>query len=361
MRGLLRCSCITLAAMLVSACALPYYWQAVGGQIGLLRKREPIEKIVADESRDSTLRAQLGAVTAIREFAVATLELPDNDSYTTYVDLGRPYVVWNVVAAERFSVTPLQWCFPFAGCVSYRGYFDRAAAEKFAEQLAEQGYDTYLGGSGAYSTLGYFDDPVLNTMLGGSTASLAGLLFHELAHQKLYVRDDSELSEAFATAVEEHGVEAWLAERGEAGAVERYRMGTERRAEFAALIAAQQARLAEIYAMQSDDALKLDAKARAFAILQSEYVAFKERWGGTTEYDGWLEGALNNATLAAIATYRRWLPALKWRLQGMGIRQFYADVAALAELPEPERRSRLEEWDNQSSAASGLAELRKPR
>jgi predicted aminopeptidase len=183
---LLCCTCCVLAALLVSGCALPYYWQAIGGQISLLRKREPIETIVADESRSAALREELRTVAAIREFAVASLELPDNESYTTYADLGRPYVVWNVVAAERFSVAPVQWCFPFAGCVSYRGYFDRADAEKFAARLAEQGYDTYSAGSGAYSTLGYFDDPVLNTMLGGDVVSLAGALFHELAHQKLY-------------------------------------------------------------------------------------------------------------------------------------------------------------------------------
>ena len=222
--GKLLCyACGMVAAALVSGCALPYYWQAIGGQIELLRKREPIETIVEDESRGAALREQLNTVAAIREFAVATLELPDNESYTSYVDLGRPYVVWNVVAAARFSVAPVQWCFPFAGCVSYRGYFDRADAEEFAERLAERGYDTYSAGSSAYSTLGYFDDPVLNTMLGGDAVSLAGALFHELAHQKLYVKDDSELSEGFATAVEEHGVEAWIMEGGDFAALERYR------------------------------------------------------------------------------------------------------------------------------------------
>ena len=358
---LLRYACVALAATLVSGCALPYYWQAIGGQIELLRKREPIDTLVADENRSAALRAELTTVAAIRAFAVQSLQLPDNDSYTTYADLGRPYVVWNVVAAERFSVTPLQWCFPFAGCVSYRGYFDRADAETFANRLAEQGYDTYSGGSGAYSTLGYFDDPVLNTMLGGDVAGLAGVLFHELAHQKLYVRDDSELSEAFATAVEEHGVETWLAEHGDSIALEQYRTRIQRRGEFAALVAAQQARLQSIYTAQTDDATKLEAKAQAFATMQSEYLGFKERWGGTNEYDGWFGEPLNNATLAAIATYRRWLPALKWRLRSAGVTHFYADVAALTDLSEQERATRLEEWDRESSTTRRLAELRETR
>jgi predicted aminopeptidase len=357
----LRSACGVLAAALVSGCALPYYWQAIGGQIELLRKREPIDAIVADENRSAALREELSTVAAIREFAVESLELPDNDSYTTYADLDRPYVVWNVVAAERFSVAPLQWCFPFAGCVSYRGYFERADAEKFARRLADQGYDTYAGGSGAYSTLGYFDDPVLNTMLGGDVADLAGALFHELAHQKLYVRDDSELSEAFATAVEEHGVEIWLAERGDSRALEQYRMRVQRRGEFAALVATQQARLQTIYAAESSDATKLEAKAQAFATMQTEYLSFKDRWGGTNEYDGWFREPLNNAALAAIATYRRWLPALKWRLRSAGVAQFHADVAALADLPEQERAARLEQWDRESSATSRLAELRETR
>jgi predicted aminopeptidase len=350
-----------LGATLVSGCALPYYWQAIGGQFELLRKRESIERIVADEDRDSALREQLSTVATIREFAVTTLELPDNDSYATYVDLGRPYAVWNVIVAERFSIAPMQWCFPFAGCVSYRGYFDRADAEKFAERLAMRGYDTYSAGSSAYSTLGYFDDPVLNTMLGGDAVGLAGVLFHELAHQKLYVKDDSELSEAFATAVEEYGVEAWIMERGDSAAREQYEQRIQRRAEFAALIDAQQARLQGIYAAQSDDATKLDGKSRAFATMQNEYLEFKARWDGSREYDGWLRGPLNNATLAAVATYRRWLPALKGRLQSTGVTQFYADVAALAELTEDERATRLEEWDRQSSATSRLTELRKTR
>jgi predicted aminopeptidase len=357
----LRVACGALAAALVSGCALPYYWQAIGGQIELLRKREPIEAIVADANRGAALREQLSTVAAIREFAVTTLELPDNESYTTYVDLGRLYVVWNVVAAERFSTAPVRWCFPFAGCVSYRGYFDRADAEEFAERLAERGYDTYSAGSSAYSTLGYFDDPVLNTMLGGDVVSLAGALFHELAHQKLYVRDDSELSEAFATAVEEHGVEAWIIEHDDSATLEQYRQRIQRRAEFAALIDVQQARLQGIYAAESNDTTKLEAKAQAFATMQSDYLRFKERWGGASEYDGWFRGSLNNATLAAIATYRRWLPALKWRLQSTGVTRFYADVEALAELPEDARAARLEEWNRQSSAASRLTELRQAR
>jgi predicted aminopeptidase len=198
-------------------------------------------------------------------------------------------------------------------------------------------------------------------MLGGDVASVAGTLFHELAHQKLYVQDDSELSEAFATAVEEHGVELWLAANGEVAALQAYRERTLRRAQFAALVAGQQLRLEAIFALDTDVATKLAAKAEAFATMRAEYADLKEQWGGVTDYDGWLAGPLNNATLVAIATYRRWLPALKWRLQGVGVAEFYAEVEALAELPDQERTRRLEDWDLQSGAARGLPESRKLR
>jgi predicted aminopeptidase len=194
---------IAVVCALSSSCAMPFYWQAIGGQLELLRKRTPIEELLADPDLDPELRLSLGAVAEIRRFAVRELALPDNDSYTSYVDLDRPYVVWNVVAAEEFATKPKRWCFPFAGCVAYRGFFDREAAEAFRERLDEDGYDTFSGGSTAYSTLGYFSDPVLSTMLGSGEQYIASLLFHELAHQRLYIKDDSEFNEAFATAIEE--------------------------------------------------------------------------------------------------------------------------------------------------------------
>jgi predicted aminopeptidase len=154
-------------AATTTGCAAPYYWQAIGGQLELLRKREPIEEVIADESADPQLKATLARIDTMRRFAVDELLLPRNDSYTSYVALDRPYVVWNVVAAQEFSVDPERWCFPFAGCVAYRGYFDKAAADRYAAKLAADGLDVYGGGSTAYSTLGYFDDPVLSTMVAG--------------------------------------------------------------------------------------------------------------------------------------------------------------------------------------------------
>jgi predicted aminopeptidase len=308
--------------------------------------------LLADPSVDPALRTTLAAVTEIRSFAVEELRLPDNDSYTSYADLQRPYVVWNVVAAGEFSVEPTRWCFPFAGCVAYRGFFERADAERFARRLADRGLDIYSGGASAYSTLGYFADPVLSTMIGGGEQSIASLLFHELAHQKLYVKSDSEFSEAFATAVEEHGTTQWLRARGDGAGLELYQRRLRRRADFADLVAAQQARLRAVFARTDPPESKRAAKAQTFELMRADYNALKEQWGGSSDYDGWFAQPLNNATLAAVATYRRWLPALRWRLRGLGLDAFYAEMAELAELPAAERSERLEAWLEAASAAS---------
>ena len=331
-------------ASALSGCAVPFYWQAIGGQLELLRKRTPIEKLVDDPAVDSALRAKLSSVAAIRRFAVDELHLPDNKSYTTYVALDRSYVVWNVVAAKEFSVDPERWCFPFAGCVAYRGFFARDKAERLQAELTAEGLDTYSGGSSAYSTLGYFADPVLSTMVNGGEQYVASLLFHELAHQKLYIKGDSEFSEAYATTIEEFGTERWLMTHGTPADIDRYRQRRQRGADFGALIAAQQSRLREIYTRGDPPEIKRAAKRAAFETLKSDYAGVKARWGGNAEYDAWFAQPLNNATLAAVATYTRWVPVLRARLESRGLDSFYADTGALAELKNDERAERLRGW-----------------
>jgi predicted aminopeptidase len=344
-------ACCSLAAA-TTGCAAPYYWQAIGGQLELFRKREPIEDVIANPDVDPKLKTTLARVETMRQFAVDELLLPSNDSYTTYVALDRPYVVWNVVATGEFSVEPRRWCFPFAGCVAYRGYFDKAGAERFAAKLSDEGLDTYSGGSTAYSTLGYFDDSVLSTMVAGGDQYVASLLFHELAHQRLYVKSDSEFSEAFAMVVEEIGTERWLSVHGTPADLERYRTRRHRREQFAELISAQQARLRALYASDaSTEQLRAD-KQRAFETLRREYEALKTTWGGKTDYDAWFAQPLNNAALASVATYTRWLPAMRARLDDVGLRAFYADAAAIAELDTDQRIERLRTWEAKARPAA---------
>ncbi len=342
----------------LTGCSLPYYWQAAEGQLELLRKKVPIEKVLGDPSEDQPLQEKLKLVPEIRQFAVTDLGLPDNSSYKSYADLQRAYVVWNVVAAGKFSVDPVQWCFPFAGCVAYRGFFDEGNARNFAEKLDSRGLDTYVVGSPAYSTLGYFADPVLNTMLFRGEEYLVSILFHELAHQRLYIKDDSELSEAFATAIEEYGTQRWFEARRNQQALALYREKLLRRTQFAQLILKQQGRLREIF---SETALpeSMDiAKANAYDVMKDEYQTLKHQWGGASGYDNWFSGPLSNAKLASVSTYRRWVSGLLWYLTLNGLPAFYAEMEALSRLTWDGRRLRLESWLTSalSDPRSGAAE-----
>jgi predicted aminopeptidase len=344
MARLARIATLLLLFTLLGGCSLPYYWQAAGGQMQLLAKRTSIAALLDDPDTDPALRARLETVVGIRQFAIDELGLPDNRSYTTYADLGRPFAVWNVVAAPEFSVQPETWCFPVAGCVSYRGFFRREAAERFQARLDARGFDTYLGGVRAYSTLGFFADPVLNTMLAGSDTDLAALLFHELAHQRLYIRDDSALSEAFASAIEQYGTELWLTRHGDEGAVALYHERLARRSDFAALVARQRDRLALIYARDDPEEVMREAKRAAFVTLQDEYRQTRSAWGDVPDYDAWFAQPLNNAIIAAVVTYEGWLPALRARIDEVGLAQFYADMDELAGLAPEAREARLTAW-----------------
>lgn len=329
----------------LSSCAVPFYWQAIGGQWELLRKRTPIEEVLSDPHQDEYVKAALSKVPMIRRFAVDELGLPRNASYTTYVDLGREYVVWNVIATDEFSVTPKRWCYPFTGCVAYRGFFQPESAERFRRTLEREGLDTYLGGASAYSTLGYFADPVLNTMIVGGDQYIASVLLHELAHQRIYVKDDSGLSEAFATAVEEYGTQMWLTEHGDAEAVENYKLRVRRRAEFAELVSRQQSRLRDVFARPLPPDLKRLAKEQAYHTMREEYASLKTSWGGAADYDRWFDQSLNNAMLASVATYRRWLPTLRRRLDLLGPERFYDEMEELAAMTAIGRQLRLESWN----------------
>jgi predicted aminopeptidase len=344
-------------ACTATACVFPYYMQAIGGQVGLLRQRIPITDVISEADVDPAVRAELELVLELREFAVRHLALPENDSYTSYVDLGRDYVVFNVVAAPEFSVQPLTWCFPVAGCVSYRGYFDRADAEDYANRLRNKGYDVFTGGSPAYSTLGHFSDPVLNTMLGRGEASIAAMLFHELAHQRLYIKGDTELSESFATAVEQFAVVEWLSARQQPEAIAGYFARLERENDFAGLVARQRESLEQIFSSGADEDQMRREKEAAFAWMRSEYQALRSEWGGIGAYDEWFANDLNNAQLAAVASYQRWVPGLLSRIRNVGPGAFYAEVGELAELPDAERTAMLERW-NQDSAMAAMANQR---
>jgi predicted aminopeptidase len=321
-----------LFALAAACVALPgcYYVHVAAGQLEMSGRREPIAGIVARPDTDPVLRARLELAAQARDFAVTELGLPDNGSYRAFADLGRRYATWNVFAAPEFSVEARRWCFPVAGCVSYRGYFDEARAAREADKLRARGYDSFVAPSIAYSTLGHLRDPVLNTMLVYGDTELAAFLFHELAHQAAYAQGDSDFNEAFANVVEYEGVRRWLAREGNPAELEKFVALRRRQGEAAGLMVAARARLAVLYAGPlMPEAMRVE-KAGELARLRAALAAGGHPAGGE----------FNNARLVAVATYERCVPALQAELDRLGndLPAFYAVIRDLANRPKARAR-----------------------
>jgi predicted aminopeptidase len=313
----------------------------VGGAT-LLAKRRPIDRVLARGELPNGERERLLAVAAIRDFARETLALPVGDSYSSYVALGREAVTWNVVAAPELSLTPETWCFPVAGCVSYRGYFHERGARRFAAKLSAKGYDVTVTSAIAYSSLGWFDDPVLDTFLALPEWELAGLLFHELAHRALYVPDDTAFNESFATAVEELGVDRWLAARGDEAECQQVEAARREERRFDALRLATRAELAALYASGAGDETKRAGKRRILEAFRVEHRRLRDTGALGPRYDGWLAREVNNADLAAAADYTLWVPAFRaLYAEQDDFAAFLASARQVAALPADERGERL--------------------
>lgn len=335
-----------LPLLLLAGCAnFSYYAQAIGGQMDILAKSRPIDEWIEDPATTSETRQKLATVLTLREFATRELGLPDNRSYRSYADLERPFAVWNVFATPELSLQPKEWCFVVAGCVSYRGYFTQESADQFAAVLRQQGDDVYVGGVATYSTLGWFNDPMLNTVLKRSETEIAGILFHELAHQKLYVKDDSAFNESFATVVELEGVKRWLQKQGKPEEFQRYQKNIKRREEFVALVLRHRERLDKIYATNLNDNEKRATKARILAELRKDYLALKTGWGGYEGYDNWFAQGLNNARLVSIGLYHQHAAAFQKLLtrQRDDLTLFYHAVEEMVRQPKEKRDSALSE------------------
>ena len=331
---------LTLFVPALSLCSdLGYYAQAVEGHVKILLARRSIDQLLSEPATPPALKERLRLVREIRDFASRELHLPENGSYRSYADIKRTAVVYNVIAAPEFSLQPLTWCFPVAGCVNYRGYYDPRAAENFAANLRGQGYETDLYGVSAYSTLGWFEDPVLNTFIDWPEAALSGQIFHELAHQQLYVKDDSSFNEGFAEVVEGEGVKRWLARKGQtpaAATTERQ----ERQQAFADLLLQSRHELEALYASGKSVEIMRTEKKTIFTNLRQRYRLLRdEKWQGYSGFDRWFERPVNNARLASVATYHDRKPpflALLCRADGDLLR-FYREVAELARRPRAER------------------------
>ena len=360
-RNFFAFAALALLLALLSGCAdLRYYWQSVRGHTELMDAAAPLQDWLARPDVPAPLRARLQLAQRARAFAVTELALPDNASYQRYADLGRPAAVWNVVAAPPDALTPHQWCFVVVGCISYRGYFAKSDAQAEAAQLAAQGLEVYVYGVPAYSTLGYLNwmggDPLLSTFITWPEGEFVRLLFHELAHQVVYAKNDTAFNESFATAVERLGSARWLATQSTPAAQQAFVTGQARRQAFRALTQATRQQLDKLYASNQAEPLAKPALAAmkngAMQDFRARYAQLRQQWQAQRQepmaaeqlaaYDRWVAEA-NNASFAAQAAYDEWVPAFEalFTRQGGDWRRFYDAVQALADLPPPLREERL--------------------
>lgn len=297
--------CVTL----LSGCtSLSYYSQSIGGHMDVIRKTQDINTVINQSGTPAATRQKLELSLELLEFAEHTLLLPNNGSYRAYADLGRPYVLWNVFATPELSLQAKSWCYIFVGCLSYRGYFAKQDALDLATQLQQQGFDVHVGGVAAYSTLGWFKDPLLNTMFQHDDLYLARIIFHELAHQKLYVKDDPEFNEAFADSIAIIGLDRWLEEKAYQQRYQSLLDEQEYERQFVQLLLSYKQQLQNVYESTDGDEYKRQEKQRLLAKLETDYIALSKSWNGYRGFDTWFDRPVNNARLSAVSTYRELVP-----------------------------------------------------
>ncbi|MBL4821281.1 MAG: aminopeptidase [Gammaproteobacteria bacterium] len=334
---LAKLSLVILVLLGLGACEpLSYYQQAVRGQMSILWNRQQIEDLLQRDDIPELLKEKLNTVVTIREFAEEQLLLPSGGSYHSYVDLGREHVVWNVFAAPEFSVEPVAWCYPVAGCVSYRGYFAQDKAVNFAHALEQDGYDVYTGGVDAYSTLGWFNDPLLSSVINRADYQLAALVFHELAHRRVYLPGDTTFNESFATMVEREGLRRWLNTRGDSQSIALAGQQAGRQQQFIDLVISFRDQFEQLYESELSEQNKRSRKSALQQEMRLAYEEMKKDWGGVSSYDRWFSASLNNAQLSTVSSYNERVPEFEKMLVRLGgdLGAFYQEVAALAEKSE---------------------------
>ncbi|MGA2174946.1 MAG: aminopeptidase [Verrucomicrobiota bacterium] len=345
-RSLVLAAVCLLMLVALSGCqAISFYKQAIAGQYEILARQTPVRQLIADPATAPGLKAQLEQVLKLREFAARELKLPADENYLKYADLHRPYVVWNVNVAPPLSLEPKTWWFPVAGSASYRGYFSEEAARRYARGWEQKGWDVYVGGVEAYSTLGWFHDPLLNTFIFDSEADLADLIFHELGHQRLFVAGDTDFNEAFAMTVAAAGVRRWFESSQNTKAYEEYRRSAGHENDFVELVMAARQELQAVYAdPRAPDAVKLQRKAEIIRELRANYAKLKGRWGvSQSGYDAWFAEPINNAKLNTISAYHDLAPAFEalLRAQGGDMEKFYGAARDLSKMPLARRHEAL--------------------
>jgi predicted aminopeptidase len=336
--------CLAMVICLTGCQALGFYRQAIAGQYEILAHQKRIQDLLADPKTPPELKTKFSQIIRIRQFAAAELKLPADQAYLKYVDLHRPYVVWNVTAAPPLSLDPVVWWFPVVGSASYRGYFSEAGARRYAARWEKKGFDVSVGGVEAYSTLGWFRDPLLNTFIQMPEADLAELIFHELGHRRLYINGDTDFNEAFATEVAAEGIRRWFATVPDPKACQEHQIRRAREKQFIQMVMDERKELEAVYTnARLSDAEKNRQKKESIAGLRARYAALKQSWGGYSGYDEWFSQPINNAKLNTISAYYELAPAFHalLRAQGNDMEKFYGAVAALGKLPLAKRHAAL--------------------
>jgi predicted aminopeptidase len=359
--------------MVVSGCqTLSFYAQAIKGQYELVAHQQSIPKLIAEAQTPEKLKKRLELLQQLRQFAARRLKLPVDGHYEKYVDVHRPFVVWNVEAAPRFSMQPKTWWYPFVGSLKYRGYFSKRGAMDYAGTLRKRGWDVFVGGVPAYSTLGWFKDPVLSTFIFESEPDLAETLFHELAHQRVFARGDTDFNEAYATTVGEEGAQRWLRATHQSALLAEYLAELHRNDQFVRLVQTTRLQLEALYGDEraANGKIKatskmshvpraklLEGKEEIFVRMREQYAELKEEWGGNTDYDGWFARGLNNAKLNSVAAYYDLVPAFQ-RLLALNrgdMPKFYNAVERLSKMPRKQRHQWLRDLEPEKEAVTPMA------
>jgi len=347
---------IPLLLLLCGCADLGYYWHSADGHLTLMQQRVDIDELLADDSLDSSLRERLMLVQEIRQFSIDALDLPANGSYRSYVELQQPYVIQNLFAAPEFSTRLHQWCYPVIGCASYRGYYDEARLLAYVAELKSRGLKVYVGRVSAYSTLGWFDDPVLSSFIDWPDYRLAGLIFHELTHQRIYIDDDTTFNESLASAVQQAGTELWLQSRNEREALDEFSRWLAYRTEVIELIEVTRDRLTMLYDSSFSDAEKRERKARQFDAMRAEHAAIATRHGIGGGFGPWFASELNNAKIGSVAAYNSRLQAFLYMLRDSenNFAAFYRYVDKIAKLDRNDRDRCLDAWEQQTQTATDI-------
>jgi len=339
--------CLVMVVCFSGCQEISFYRQAIGGECQILAHQKSIRDLMADPTTPPKLKTKFEQIMKIRQFASDELKLPADGAYLKYTDLHRPYVVWNVNVAPALSLEPKTWWFPVVGEASYRGYFSDAGAHRYAARWEKKGWDVYVDGVDAYSTLGWFRDPLMNTFIYEPEADLAELIFHELAHRRLFVNGDTDFNEAFATEVAAEGIRRWFALSSNPQAYDKHLVNQAHEKQFVQLVMDTRQELEAVYGDERlTEADKLHRKEEIITKLRARYAAVKQTWGGESDYDHWFAEPINNAKLNTVSAYYELRPAFQALLRAKGgdLEEFYGAVAALGKLPLEKRHEALREY-----------------